>query len=127
MGKMIIVVICAFAAALYLPNSRARLLHYLNPVVAPFLEWSTKNEMESIAGDLSSDSRTGRQIPERPREFVEWMERNYEVGADTDAWGNSYSFRSWPDSFGIISNGRDLEIGTDDDLMVTRPHRRRRR
>ncbi len=124
---MIIVVICAFGAALYFPNSRARLFHYLDPVVAPVLEWSTKNEMESIAGDLSSDARTGRQIPERPHEFVEWLERNYEVGGDTDAWGVAYSFRSWPDSFGIISNGRDLEIDTADDLIVTRAHRRRRR
>ncbi|MCK5651991.1 MAG: hypothetical protein KAJ42_11465 [Gemmatimonadetes bacterium] len=127
MGKIIILVICAFGAALYFPNSRARLLHYLDPVVAPVLEWSTMNEMESIAGDLSSDSRTGRQIPERPQEFMQWMERNYEVGGDTDGWGNYYSFRSWPDSFGIISNGRDLEIDTADDLIVTRPHRRRRR
>jgi len=126
-GKMIIVVICAFGAALYIPNSRARLFHYLKPVVAPFLEWSTKNEMESIAGDLSSAARTGRAIPERPLEFVEWLERNYEVGGDTDAWGIPYSFRSWPDSFGIVSNGRDLEIGTADDLLVTRTHRRRRR
>ncbi len=127
MGKMIIVVICAFGAALYLPNSRARIIHYLDPVIAPFMDWSTKNEMESIAGDLSSDSRTGRPIPERPREFVQWLERNYEVGADTDAWGNPYSFMSWPDSFGIVSNGRDLEYDTADDLIVTRPHRRRRR
>ena len=127
MGKFIILAICAFGAALYFPNSRARLLHFLDPVVAPVLEWSTKNEMESIAGDLSSDSRTDRAIPERPREFTEWVERNYEVGADTDAWGNLYSFRSWPDSFGIVSNGRDLEYATADDLIVTRPHRRRRR
>ncbi len=127
MGKMIIVVICALGAAFYIPNSRARLMHYLEPVVAPFLQWSTKNEMESIAGDLSSEARSGRQIPERPLEFVEWVERNYEVGGDTDGWGTPYSFRSWPDSFGIISNGRDLEYDTADDLIVTRLHRRRRR
>jgi hypothetical protein len=55
------------------------------------------------------------------------MERNYEIGGDTDAWSNLYFFRSWPDSFGIVSAGRDLEIETADDLIVTRPHRRRRR
>ena len=126
MGKIIIVVIVAFGAALYSPNSRARILHFLDPVVAPVLEWSTLNEMESIAGDLSSEARSGRQIPERPREFVEWLEQNYEVGGDTDGWGIAYTYRSWPDSFGIISNGRELEIGTADDLIVTRPHRRRR-
>jgi hypothetical protein len=127
LGKVILVFICALGAAFYFPNSRARLLHYLDPVVAPVLEWSTKNEMNQIAGDLVAEARTGRQLPDRPQQFVEWMERNYDVGGDTDAWGNLYSYRVWPDSFGIISNGRDLEIGTADDLIVTRPHRRRRR
>ena len=127
MGKVILVFICALGAAFYFPNSRARLLHYLEPVVGPVLEWSTMNEMEAIAGDLVSESRTGRQIPNRPQDFILWMERNYEVGGDTDAWGNLYSWRTWPDSFGIVSSGRDLEIDTADDLIVTRPHRRWRR
>ena len=127
MGKIIILVICAFGVALYFPSSRARLLHILDPVISPVLEWSTLNEMEAIAGDLVSEALTGRQLPERPQEFTEWMERNYEAGGETDGWASPYSFRSWPDSFGIVSNGRDLEIDTADDLIVTRPHRRRRR
>ena len=116
--KVVIISICLLGAAFYIPATRSRLIRWLDPVVAPFMEWSTTREMQRIARDLEADIITGRELPLRPRDFSLWMEQNYEVGGNMDSWGNLYTYRYWPDSFGIISNGRDLEFRTDDDLVV---------
>ena len=129
MGKIFVFLLLAFGAALYFPSSRAVIRDTLAPVLNPVLAWQTRSEMDQIARELQMINREGQALPERGEQFDAWMGRNFQGGDREDAWGNPYTLTVWPDSFGIVSKGPDLEVGTPDDIVhaVLLPRQRRRR
>lgn len=129
MGKLFVFLLLALGAALYFPSTRAVVLDTLEPVLNPVLAWQTKSEMDQIARELQMINREGQAIPEPGEQFQAWMGRNFQGGDSEDAWGNPYTLKLWPDSFGIVSRGPDLEVNTSDDLVhaVLIPRQRRRR
>ena len=129
MGKIIFFLLLCLGAALYFPRTRPVVLDTLAPVMNPVLTWQTRGEMDQIARELQMINREGQALPEPGQEFLAWMGRNFQGGDSEDAWGSAYSLRIWPDSVGIISNGPDLELNTDDDILETAliPRQRRRR
>lgn len=109
----------ALGAALYFPESRAVVLDASEPVLNPVLRWSTRGEMRTIAGDLETQSQTGRNFPTDQEAFVEWMDRNYQgVTSTLDSWGSTYTLRLSADSFEVVSPGPDGEPGTGDEVIV---------
>ncbi len=127
MAKAIFLFILCFGAAMYFPQTRPTVVELLAPVLNPALTWQTQGEMDQIARELQSLNRQGQPLPKAGKEFNEWMLRNFQGGSGLDAWDNPYTLRIWPDSVGIISNGPDMEIRTEDDLLVTALIQRQRR
>jgi len=129
LGKIFVILILAFGAALYFPKTRPVVLDTLAPLLNPVLAWQTSGEMDQIARELQMINREGQALPEPGKEFQAWMGRNFQGGSDQDSWGTSYSLKIWSDSVGIVSNGPDLELDTADDIMETAliPRQRRRR
>lgn len=120
MGKILIVLVVAVAAALYFEGSRAVILEKAKPVLDPYFEMSTKSEIDKIMTDLLAFQRDNmNRIPDR-REFPEWLDRQYAGGADRDAWGTPYMYELDRRTFGLRSAGRDRIMGTDDDVVETR-------
>ena len=119
MGKLILLVIVGFVAALYFPESRAVLFEKGAPVLRPVLEWNAQREMEELATGLQTMENVERRLPER-REWVKWLDEHYTGDASTDPWGSVYAFELQDDSFAIISNGPDKALKTPDDIRDVR-------
>ena len=127
MGKLFLLLLLSLGAALYFPTSRAVVLDVAAPVLNPALAWQCRGEMNRITRELQMINREGQAIPSRGQDFAEWMVRNFQGGSGRDAWGNEYTLLTWPDSIGILSNGPDLEVNTEDDIIQTARIQRQRR
>lgn len=118
MTKVILVILVALGAALYFPQSREVVLEKTLPLLDPVFAWQTKDEMEQIARDLRTyENEHYDQLPDR-REWPDYLERRYQGGEATDAWGSQYHFMIQRDSFLIISYGPDKIYGTEDDVRT---------
>ena len=132
MGRLFLLGLVALGAALYFPDTRAQLLDvaapYVEPLVRPIKVSSTKEELRQISVDLAGSERLYGKMPRDAGAFQNWLHNQYATEDNTqDAWGGSYLYQLWPDSFAISSAGPDLTERTDDDLQVVRPRQSRRR
>ncbi len=117
--RLILLVILGFVAALYFPDSRQAMIDRAMPVVEPVLIWSAEREIEELSRIVRRDARETYQLPET-RAWATWLTANFSGNARTDPWGKIYSYSAWPDSFRIRSNGPDLLLGTEDDVLLTK-------
>jgi hypothetical protein len=121
MGKVILFLIAALAAALYFDGSRTWLFERGKPFLDPYFVMATRSEMDQIAQDLQLFERENfGRLPER-RTFDGWLERQYSGGAGMDSWGNAYEYTLARDSFHIRSPGPDKLRATEDDIVESRP------
>lgn len=119
MGKVLIILLVALAAALYFDGSRAVIVDRVRPALDRYFIMSTQSEMDKIVQDLLAYQRDNmNRIPGR-REFPEWLERQYSPGADTDSWGNPYQYTVSRETYELRSAGPDGLMGTEDDLQST--------
>lgn len=121
MGKILLVLLAALAAALYFDGSRAFLAEKAKPVLDPYFVMATRSEMDKIAQDLQLFERENfGRLPDR-RGFNEWLERNYAGGAGVDSWGGPYEYTLGRDSFYLRSLGPDQLRASEDDIVEGRP------
>lgn len=117
MGKVLIVLVVAIAAALYFDGSRAVIVERARPALDRYFVMSTRSEMDKIIQDLLAYQRDNmNQLPDR-REFPDWLERQYSPGADTDSWGNRYQYNVGRETYELRSAGPDGLMGTEDDIL----------
>lgn len=116
--KIVFFLLIALGAGLYFPQSRGVIVETARPVLDPVLRWSTRGEMRRIVRDLENRSATTRSFPSEQRQFVAWMEREYQGDATTDPWGRNYVIRMASDSFAIVSPGPDGLLDTADDVSL---------
>lgn len=123
MTRLVLLIILGFVAAMYFPESRAVVLDVASPVVNPFLEMSTRNEMDKIVTDLKVYERdTFGRLPE-VRQFPVWIQDQYTGDGGEDAWGNPYQYQLTRLNLELRSLGPDGEYGTDDDIVMTQLRR----
>ena len=127
MFKVVFLLLVLLGASLYFPQTRPVVLEYLGPVMNPVLTWQTKGEMGRLTRELQTVTREGGDLPSPGASFQAWITRNFLGRAQSDAWGSDYTLRVWEDSVGVVSNGPDLEIDTDDDIVLSAVRQRRRR
>lgn len=121
MGRILLVLALALAAAFYFEGSRARILELGKPVLDPYFVMATRSEMEKIAQDLQLYERENfGRLPDR-NGFEEWLERNYSGNAGIDSWGAPYEYTLLRESFLLRSLGPDGVRSTEDDLVESRP------
>lgn len=123
MGKIFLLIILAFVAAMYFPDSRAAILDRAGPVVNPILEMSTEREMNRIANDLKAYQRENFERLPSERQFRTWIDDQYSGDGGLDAWGTPYEYQLERDQIELRSYGPDGLRGTSDDLVATRPRR----
>lgn len=116
-GRLILLIILGFVAALYFPESREMMIDKAMPVIQPMLVWNAEREIEELSRAVRRDFRTTYQLPQT-RQWGAWLATNFTGDAATDPWGTTYSYQAWPDSFAIRSDGADGERGSQDDLRV---------
>ncbi len=117
--RLILLIILGFVAALYFPDSRQAMWNLTMPVVEPVLIWNAEREIEELSRVLRREARETYQLPES-RAWASWLTVNFSGNATTDPWGKTYSYRAWPDSFWIHSDGPDRLTGNEDDIGTTK-------
>lgn len=121
MGKILLVLLVAFMAALYFESSRAVIAEKAQPLLDPYFVMATRSEMEKIAQDLQLFERDNfGRLPDR-RAFPDWVDRQYTPGGTVDSWGTPYEYTLARDSFHLRSLGPDMVRGTEDDILEARP------
>lgn len=96
----------------------SRLQGPLSPALTPWRRLETKNEMAHIANQLIVLRNRGGSPP-RADELPEFLRQAHLDSTATDRWGSHYDVRLRADSLDLISPGPDLEMDTEDDLVVT--------
>ena len=116
-GKLILLIILGFVAALYFPDSRQMMYEQAMPVIQPMLIWNAEREIEVLSRSVRREQRETYQLPQT-RQWGAWLVANFTGDAATDPWGRTYSYQAWADSFAIRSDGPDGERRTEDDLRI---------
>lgn len=120
MGKVILVLVAALAAAFFFEGPRGVILERAKPLLDPYFVMSTGSEMEKIIVDLQAYQRDNmNRIPDR-REFPSWLESQYAGGADRDAWGTPYQYVVGREEYSLRSAGPDRMFQTEDDIVEAR-------
>jgi hypothetical protein len=120
-GKLLLWLIIGVVAGFVTPQTRPFMLEKAEPLLVPIHEYSTSKEIERIGAELLSYQRTYYRLPTGPTDFGDWLNRRFVEQATRDSWGTPYSLSVLPDSYTVVSAGRDRELGTADDLRWTRP------
>jgi len=122
-GRILLVLVIAFAVGLYFPESRAVIAEYASPVIDPYLSMSTEEEMKDIMDEVKTYQRENFERLPDERNFDEWVEARFSGEGSLDSWGRPYEYQVDRGQIHLISWGPDGERGTDDDIRVTRPVR----
>jgi len=122
-GRILLVLVIAFAVGLYFPESRAVIADYASPVVDPYLSMSTEAEMEDILDEVKTYQRENFERLPSERDFDEWIEARFAGEGSVDGWGRGYEYRVDRGQIYLISWGPDGERGTEDDIQAVRPVR----
>ena len=117
-GRLILLIILGFVAAMYFPESRQMIIDETMPVIQPMLIWSAEREMEELSRSVRREARETYQLPQT-RQWGAWLVTNFTGDAATDPWGTTYSYQAWADSFAIRSDGPDGQRRSEDDLRVS--------
>jgi hypothetical protein len=131
-GKLFLLALVVLGAGLYFPETRARLIDRLDPIIqpalAPIRAGSTREELRQIAQDLQGHERLYDRLPANAELFRQWLYNQYVAPSNyQDSWGSEFGFAIFPDSFSVVSAGPDRSFNTGDDLRVTRPRARKGR
>ena len=62
-GRLILLIILGFVAAMYFPESRQMIIDETMPVVQPILIWSAEREMEELSRSVRREARETYQLP----------------------------------------------------------------
>ena len=116
-GRLILLIILGFVAAMYFPDSREMVIDKAMPVLQPVLVWNAEREIEELSRAVRREHRTTYQLPPT-RQWSAWLATNFTGDAATDPWGTTYSYQAWADSFSIRSDGPDGQRASQDDLRM---------
>lgn len=119
MWKILLVLLVGLGVALYVPESRAVVVEHARPLINPFHQWRTEQEMSQIVNDLESQRGLTGELPRGDDDFGAWLVQRYpQEDSRMDAWGQRYRLEVQRDSFHVVSAGPDGQFGTDRDLRL---------
>jgi hypothetical protein len=127
MLKKIIFAIVILAAIWAWPEGRAKLTHFMHPVLtklgpvgarieSPIRKYTAKTEVQGIVAAIMHAHQEGKDIPEN-RTFANWL-RAHPVSdrKDIDPWGNGYYMIGSEKQIVVGSCGPDGVRGNADDI-----------
>jgi hypothetical protein len=118
-GRLFLLLLVVLGVALYLPDSRARLMELGRPAIEPGFRWMTQQELNRIATDFEVYIGGRGVEPIGRGEFDEWLDDRYpRPRSRIDSWGTRYSVEVTRTGFTVRSAGPDLTLETTDDLVA---------
>lgn len=116
LGKLFMWLLVAFAIAMAVPQSRARLVEEVTPVLDEFRARLVPRRLEVMADQLEVRVGRGEGFPAN---FEGWLGRSFS-GPELDPWGNHYYLQVSRRTFTVGSLGPDGEANTPDDIELER-------
>lgn len=110
--KLISLAFVAFAVAVAVPSSRARVLEKAQPLMDGFKAKIVPGRLEAMTTQLVARVNRGEGLPAN---WEGWLERDYSSSAE-DPWGHYYYFETRRGGFLVGSMGPDGRRGTEDDI-----------
>ena len=107
-GRLLLILGLSLGVGLYLPDSRAIIIDWLEPVMQPGYRRMTRQELREIARDLD---------PLGESDFNAWLQVTYpQASSRVDSWGTPYSAEATRRGVLVFSAGPDRRFRTADDL-----------
>jgi hypothetical protein len=114
MGKIILILLIVFGAAMAIPSTRAQLEDAAAPVLNKFRSRIVPGRLEVMVDQLTVRLERGEGLP---ASWEGWLRRDYSSTAE-DPWGNLYYIESGRRGFTVGSMGPDGLQGTEDDIRL---------
>lgn len=116
MGKIILILVVVFGAAMAIPSTRAKLEDAAAPAMNAFRARIVPGRLETMADQLEVRLERGEGFP---GSWEGWLRRDYS-SVPEDPWGNLYYLESGRRGFTVGSSGADGVRGNEDDITVER-------
>ena len=132
-AKIFWLLVAAVAVVVLVPPVRERVWPKLQPAFNPVYQWNARTRVNEIRDLVKRADATGRPIPTAPDEFAQFVDReDMQHDASLDPWGTPYYILIDRATFQVGSAGKDLQPGTEDDILsrpepLSRQTDRRRR
>jgi len=114
--KLFMLLLFAFGVGAAIPSTRAQMLDAVKPVADNLRARLVPRRLEVMADQLDVRLQRAEGFPNK---WDSWLRRDYS-GVQDDPWGNIYYLKPGRRSYTVGSNGPDGQIGTPDDITVTR-------
>ena len=116
-GRLLLILGLSLGVGLYLPDSRAIIIDWLEPVLQPGYRWMTRQELREIARNLDTYLEGRGSDPLRESDFNAWLQVTYpQASSRFDSWGTRYSAEASRRGVLVFSAGPDRRFRTADDL-----------
>jgi hypothetical protein len=116
LGKIFMWLLVGLAIAMAVPQSRARLVDEMTPVLDEFRARLVPRRLDTMADQLEVRVGRGEGFPSN---FEGWLGRSFS-GPELDPWGHHYYLQVRRRSFTVGSLGPDGEPATEDDIELER-------
>jgi len=114
--RLLLVLIVLLAFVVVNPTARERAVPYIQPVLDPVHEWSTRSRLSEYVRLIREDETVGRGVRSN-QDLAELLRREYpHRDATVDPWGNPYFIHPVRGGFTVASAGRDGVPGTERDM-----------
>lgn len=116
MSRIVLLVLVAILIVVVWRPARETVQPHVQFAFDPVYEWSTRNKVKELTGDLRQQVILGRTLP-RPAEYAAFVEGSRGDGSSNDPWGTPYYLLLERRTFQVGSAGPDRQPGTPDDIL----------
>lgn len=118
--KIFLALVIAVAVVVLVPPVRQKVWPKVQPAFNPLYEWSARTRVDEISDVVKRADSLGRSVPADGVAFAAFVDsEDMQQDASKDPWGTPYYIVFNGQSFQVGSAGKDLQPGTDDDILST--------
>jgi hypothetical protein len=116
--KLLVLCVVAFAVIVAVPSTRAEFhARVTGPIMDSIGARLVPRRLDAMADQLDVRLSRAERLPSD--NFAAWIRRDY-TGPELDPWGHAWYLQVGRRQYTVGSMGPDGQIGTDDDITVTR-------
>ena len=117
-AKIFWLLVAAVAVVVLVPPVRERVWPKLQPALNPVYQWNARTRVNEIRDLVKRADATGRPVPATADAFAAFVDsEDMQHDASLDPWGTPYYILFDRATFQVGSAGKDLQPGTDDDIL----------
>jgi len=123
-GKLLLLLLVAFAVAVTIPKTRAMLGDQVAPYINKYKAKIVPKRLQTMEDELVVKIGRGEPLPYQKNQWAGWLRRDY-TSDPNDPWGHPYYIEASRDGFTVGSMGPDGKKGTGDDIQLRHLYGRR--